>query len=266
MSENKITHIVPLYNFQSDEESVKLNDRMCLRHVRLNELNHFKENVPFLEHAGTPSAMLLPHLKHVLEIQTESLLNALENANIAITALRLLKQGEVDFSYVFSLKNNEVFSIAGPKSEIILSTNPYFLKKKEIDDFTSMWKKLQNVKAEKTHLTFPLVQFNKGFEEKLDEDKIVDFMTTFESLIFHKERRTIQPAGKVIGIAIGMLLGKNEKERMKIKKTLTKAYEIRNAKVHGNLKKLMKHQKAVHEVSISVENNLRHVLKKFVEE
>lgn len=81
-----------------------------------------------------------------------------------------------------------------------------------------------------------------------------------------EEDKTIEPAGKVIGIAIRLLLGNNEKERNEIKKSLIKAYEIRNAKIHGNLKKLEKYRQDVNKVSIDVEDYLRHAPRRFIEE
>ncbi len=90
-------------------------------------------------------------------------------------------------------------------------------------------------------------------------------MIAFESLVFHGERKTFE-GGKVIGISIGMLIGNNQKERTEIKKKLVRAYEVRNAKVHGNTEKLRKLGKDVEKLSLDIEDYLRRVLRRLVEE
>ena len=95
----------------------------------------------------------------------------------------------------------------------------------------------------------------------------MDCLTGLESLVFYKEGRTIEPAGRVIGIVIGMLLANNQSERTRIKETIAKAYEMRNAKVHGNVEKLEAYdEEDVNETYKEVEDYLRHSLKKLVEE
>lgn len=87
--------------------------------------------------------------------------------------------------------------------------------------------------------TRALIQFSKAFKERLFkavyEDVIVDYLTAPESLVFYREKKTIEQAGRVIGLAMGMLLGDNQKERNAIKETLVRAYDLRNVKVHGNI-------------------------------
>ena len=147
--------------------------------------------------------------------------------------------------------------------------NPYFLKKEEIKSFSQLWNRLQKINDEQPQLEFPLTQFTRAFEERASKefsDAIVDYMIALESLVFYEESRSVEPAGKVIGIAIGMLLGNNQDERTEIKETLIKAYEIRNAKVHGNLEKLQKYGSNIEKLSIDVEDYLRRVLRRFVGE
>lgn len=63
-----------------------------------------------------------------------------------------------------------------------------------------------------------------------------------------------------------MLLGNNEKERIEIKRSLEKAYKIRNALVHGNLKKINKYESELIKVSTKIENYLRNSLRLLIEE
>lgn len=124
------------------------------------------------------------------------------------------------------------------------------------------------MEEKKSYLSFPLDQFTKAFEENYPEDIIVDFMTAFESLVFHRVKETTKPYGRVIGIAIGMLLGKNEKERTEIEKNLEAAYEMRNAVVHGHLRKKLRKYDDEHgtQLLFKVENYLRCSLRRFLEE
>jgi len=272
MSE-EVLLIFPLNNFSSDVELLKLDDRTCLRRANSNEIQKL------IGSASEYRAVMRDALRSVnCVIETRIMYDELSPDLTAewpylrdiVLALRLLKAGDVHVSCSFWLQENKIIGVNLPSSfDLLFSENPYFLKKEETASFEGLWKKVQKSKENKPYFEFPLTQFTKAFEERasgMSSDAIVDYIVAFESIVFYEEGRSIEPAGKVIGRAIGMLLGKNEKERKRIKKTLTEAYEIRNAKVHGNLKKLKKYQKAVNEVSISVENNLRCALRKFLEE
>jgi len=125
---------------------------------------------------------------------------------------------------------------------------------------------MENVTS-KEHITLALDDFEESYKKELDEDKIVNYMTAFGFIIFSGREKTIEPAGEVMGIAVGMLLGSNEQERAEIRKTIDKAYKIRNARVHGNIKKIYERGLSnVRQVSLDTEECLRRTLRKFTEE
>ena len=273
MSEHKEhISIVPLNNFDSNVQSLKLDDGICLRRISNDELKKLRETF-----SGSRSMLMiaLTNVNFVLEMNA---LVSIEGKSVIlfdhtqprvqniILALRLLKPGDVTVSCGFLLdENREASGLAGPSFPIV-SQNRYLLEQEDTDRLVELWKKLQTIQKDKPQLHFPLYQFNKAFEEKFGADKIVDYMVVLESIVFYKEKKSIEPAGKVIGIAIGMLLGNNQNERNKIKKTFEKAYEIRNAKVHGNVEKLKKYQKDIERLSVQVEGYLRCALRRLVEE
>jgi len=122
------------------------------------------------------------------------------------------------------------------------------------------------VASEKQPLIFPLSHYNHAFYRDTDEEVLLDHLIAFESLIFGGEKSSIEPAGKVIGIAIGMLLGTDKKQRDQIKSILVNAYKIRNTYVHGNLDKFTDYKEIISEITVCIEDYLRNALRRFVEE
>ncbi len=235
MSENteERKSIVPLVNFSSDVNSVRLNNRLSLRRIDLDELE-FLTGLASGYQDTLKDALL--DVEYVIEkrIPTEESEPSLRDWNeksrhvqAIVLALRLLDVGDVSAPTAFKVDSCS-FAISETSPPPSFSSNSYFLTKAQIKDFKALWKKVQKVKQAKPYLDFPLIQFTKAYDEKSPEDAILDYMIAFESLVFHGERKTFE-GGKVIGISIGMLIGNNQKERTEIKKKLVRAYEVRNA-------------------------------------
>ena len=268
------TSLVPLNNFDSNIESLRLDDEICLRRISSDELKKLRYS-----NSGVHSMLwiALTDVKYVLEMsalvqiggETVILFDHKQpRVSNTILALRLLKTGDVTVSCGFLLDQKGRVSGFTLPPLITPSHNPYFLKQAEIEALKDLRKSLQNVEKDKPYLRFPLFQFTRTFDWKFSVDRIVDFMTIFESIVFHNEAKSIEPAGKVIGISIGMLLGNNQKDRDEMKKMFIKSYSVRNARVHGNVKELKKLQRKhdIGKLSGSMEDYLRRVLKKLIEE
>jgi hypothetical protein len=260
--QEELPWIVPLYNFDSDIESTGLSETICLRRKRSNDL---PQDI-IEEISGDPLFKLeTSNVKYMLEGYTKNFPNLTREI---LLSLRLLKTGDVQAFNAIRLKKNKGFTlISKPHPLVVFSNRRYFLSKKETTAFKRLWKKVQNV-ASKPYLDFSLKMFTATYEEKIPEDKIVDYMTAFESIVFYDRDKAIEPAGEVMGIVLGMMLGNTQQERYEIKKTFVKAYDVRNARVHGNVRKLknLKAQNGIGETSIIVEDYLRNALRKFVEE
>jgi len=275
MGENEGTvSIIPLNNFDSNTELLRLDEGISLKRISKDELTRLIDAFP---HSRSMLRIVLSSINYVIEMSARVRIGDEEviifdhgqpRMHDIILALRLLKSGDVIALCGFLLdQNREAYGLAGPSLPKI-SQNPYFLDQKEVETFKELWKKLRNVKESKPYLSFPLFSFNRTFEEKSPPDRIVDYMTVFESLVCYKEKRMFQPAGRVIGTVVGMLLGNNQTERAEIKEALINSYEVRSAKVHGNLERLQKLQQkiAIDELSMCVANYLRYFLRKFLEE
>ena len=271
MSEKKdVVSIVPLANFDSETESIQLENDLCLRRIDANELKGLIQKAVGYRF---PLENALIDVKYVIEKKWQTGEFRLWDescpyASDIVLALKLLKAGDVNTPTAFLLDLlGKSYSVSNTSPRVSLG-NPYFLKQKEVSNFKRLWQNLQSVEKEKPHLEFPLFQFIRAFEENSPENIITDFVTAFESLVFHRGEKTPKPYGRTIGIAIGMLLGRNEKERTEIEKELEDAYSMRNAIVHGHLrKKLRKYDdRSGTQLLFKVEDYLRRSLRRFLEE
>lgn len=265
MSEKKgFMEIIPLINFDSDAESVNFVEKLCLRRVEPGELSGLIDK---LSRDATPYLSLL-EADYVLE--NKIVPPSMKNWYDVILALKLLKAGDLQVLAAFHLdeKNRVSLGVYDDLNRTTLALKPYFLKKDETMELTKLWKRVQGMTS-KPYLNFPLRVFTEAYKKGAAyEDRIVDYMIAFESLIFHGLDKSIEPAGEVMGIAVSMLLGIDQEDRTKIKMTLKNAYDVRNAKVHGNVAKLkkLKTKSNVRILSMNVEDYLRHVLRRFIEE
>lgn len=261
--------IAPLHNFGCDKRLVKLDENVCIRHVRKNEIKDLLNRTPvpwyyealefelssveFVVEEKQKTKKGLPY-----KLETESVGNVL-------LALRLLKRADIDSpcSFLLDKEKDLVASLGLDLAKTGYSENPYSLKKSEIPDLVRLWSKLKEVDA-KPHLHFSLHEFLSAFETHTIEDRIYHCVVGLESLVFYNIDKTFPYKGILIGLAVGMLLGTNQKQRDEIKETIKKAYEIRNGVVHGTLKKLQKHLKDSEEISHRLEDYLRNTLKKLL--
>lgn len=264
--------IIPLTNFDSDVDLIRLDDNLCLKRINRDELENLVKRASGYE-VTLKTALL--DVEYVIEKKMATVRKfgrwheGSSYVRDIILVLRIVKKGDVDTPTAFLLQSTgRFYALSEPSPSPRLFENPYFLNHKESDKFVELWKRHQSVKKEKPHLKFPLSQFNKALEEEFLEDAMVDFTTAFESLAFYGVEKPPRPYGKAIGIAIGMLLGKNQKERTEIEKNLEKAYEMRNSIVHGHLRKrLQKYDdKRGTQLLFKVEDYLRRTLRKFLEE
>lgn len=275
-NEEKSKIIVPLANFFSDEDLIKLDESLCIKRLESNEFEKLmKRTIGYYSVLKTA----LMDVEYVIEKKLDFVDSGTGSGfsfhlwkedsphmkNI-VTALRLLIQGNVRTPTAFLLSSKS-FYVSNTTPVTMYFVEPYFLSKEQVDGFLRLWKKLENVKREKPNLQFPINRFSRSFEEEYTENIIVDLMTAFESIVFRKGKAP-RPYGRTIGIAIGMLIGESEKERTKIENDLKDAYDLRNNIVHGHLRKQT--DGSIHEIdeeSIdTVRDYLRIALKTLLEE
>jgi hypothetical protein len=234
-----IVILVPILNFDCDEDIVKLDKTLSIRRVRTGEIETMLEQFP-------NSKMLksaLGDTKFVIEERCSSeetpstYFRSKDDKSLVpiVTSLRLLEIGETPMLTSFYVSADSLY-ISDPYPKRVTTLNNYhILSKEKIEDFKALWKAQKNADKKKPHLLFALSQFNKSFEDS-SEEEFIDYITAFESIVFGRGTNPPSPYGRAIGIAIGMLIGKNEKERTSIEQKLNEAYEIRNKVAHGHLR------------------------------
>jgi hypothetical protein len=253
--------IIPLHFFDSDVELLRLNEGISLRTIDGKELQALKKRTR--KGFGKTLELSLFDTKYVIENRTISARNLWAHVDDMVLALRLLKTGDVKVSTAFFAEGEE--TAIGHRPGLFHRTS-YFLKNEEEESLRTLWKNVQELHT-KPYLDYPIRNFMNAYDEVPLEDKVVDLIIALESLVFYQEESTIQSAGKVIGIAIGIMLGRDQEERSAIKNALIHAYRIRNARVHGNAEELKKWSKEEMErLSSEIEDYLRRALRKFVEE
>lgn len=256
-----------LINFDGDEILLRLNETMSIKRIDETWLEDLLSQLADKFSITYPAFHQVHDAKFALEIR-----GGFENEKMkhdVVLALELLKCEDLDVSGAILLENGKPRAVDLTPIKLTRSKGKsYYLKKEETTLFMRLWRKIQLLDNGKPNLRFPLSQFSKALDQEHSEDRIVDCMTAFESIVFHNEPKSIEPAGKVIGTAIGMLLGNNQKDRDKIKEMFVKSYSVRNAKVHGNVKalKTLQRKHDIDEVSDFIEDYLRRVLTKFIEE
>jgi hypothetical protein len=274
MSENeKSILLVPLFNFDSNIKSLKLDDKINLKQISKNEIkqlrkvsgiqknfwsylhgvNYVLELDPVFYSRGKKFLMI--HFKHPGVYKT-------------LLSLRLLKPGEVSVSCSFWLKEDinqegRDLGIALPFS-LKKAKKSYFLEKKDIKTLRELLKCLQNIEKHKPYLSYLLSQFNKSYGIETPEDKIVEFITIFESIVYYHKKNLFNITGKTLGTTIGLMLGKNQNESEKIKQHFIDAYSIKNAKGYRNRdqRKEICEKININELSNYLEDCLRYILRK----
>jgi len=153
-----------------------------------------------------------------------------------ILSLRLLKEGLVFGSFTFYVllsKKRRVtswsYEVDRPRTAI-----PYVLDFKEVPRLRKIIRKIQGIDfSKRKSLDLACRRFQRAYEERDAEDRLIDLMIAFEAL-FLKGEKGVPSKGKLIAIACSTLLGKKEEKREEIKQTLVEAYSIRNCIVHGS--------------------------------
>jgi hypothetical protein len=265
-------YVYPLINFESDVEKLDFGDGILLRRISEEEKKKMINLFPF---RGSPLGIKLFNPNFALEFKvlltkTEESVTfnspLIEELNVLL-ALRLFKQGFVDTPYEFYLDRTRAIFGCGYSPNLLrnFQKKGYSLMTTETSDFLRLYSNLKGTRRNENWV-FPLEMFSRSYDQDSSEDKIVTFCTALESIFFYGEEKAIEPAGKVIGISVGMLLGRSQKERQEIKEEIVAAYELRNSIVHANLKKLEKHGSRISRVSDKAEEYLRRSLRKLLEE
>ena len=186
----------------------------------------------------------------------------------AVLSLRLLKPDHIEANIILEVTARGQEKQTGLTIEESIMPRlayGYRLRTDELSEFKSLVERV--LKVDLTHrkpLQIALDRFNRSYSEIESEDKLIDFIISFEALFLGGEKTRAQHA--VIPVACAMLLGKSENERRQIRSLLNAAYEIRNAIVHGldYEKKLASMKLTLPQLATDVEEVLRTSLRKLI--
>jgi len=217
---------------------INVVDGIKIRHISREDLEDLK-TWPFLLPRGvaeliSPRMFVLEKRIKVENGQGFDLHKAMQSI---ILSLRLLKSGAVFGSYIFHVllsKKRQLTSWSYEEDRPRTDYRTYVLDFEEVPRLRKIVKKIQSIDfSKRKSLDLACRRFQRAYEEKDAEDRLIDLMIAFEALFLKGEKR-VPSKGKLIAVACSVLLGKNEEKRGKIKQTLAKAYSIRNSIVHGS--------------------------------
>ena len=149
--------------------------------------------------------------------------------NEVISALRLLKAGVVGYNFIQTIAL-DWDPIGGILTNFGIFTYPYFghykLENHEIENFKSLFQKIKNAP---NFLDVSITRFNFASDRERPEDKLIDYITAFESL-FVKEKQELSYR---LSVRVALLIGKDKQDRKQIFELIKKAYDLRSKIVHG---------------------------------
>jgi len=187
-----------------------------------------------------------------------------------ITALRLFKSGVVDFNVLrckpMFWKSSFGISYGSQGGYISPRGLKYILNECEVKPFKHFWKRYKKRSKTKSnkYLDVALKRFNLGIEETDFEDKMIDYLISFEALYLQERRELTYRLSNRVAI----LLGKKEKETEEIKQNIKKAYDLRIVIVHGkDFRPIKIEGKTIQtrDFAFIIENYLRKSIRFFIE-
>lgn len=192
--------------------------------------------------------------------------------NSGIMGFRLLKPGYIGTNVTLLVTkrgSDEHASISAekpglPRSFLYHYGPRYHLRTDELAELENFVGRISLIDfSTRKSLRIALDRFSRSYEEIENEDRLIDFMISFEAL-FLEGKGKYQRA--VIPVACAMLIGSSQKERQEIRDLLDLAYEIRNRIVHGSDygEKLRNRHLELEELITNVEDILRASIKKLI--
>jgi hypothetical protein len=262
--------ICPLFNFELKEESeqeFQISDQIRLRRMKTDELAKMKK-LPFSYFLGESYALLNVQT-FVFEIKSDNFQDADRLVYEVLLAMRLFKTGSVFCKHFWILENSKIRQFFSINPPIPWAKSNYLLSIDEIDEIKKLLEKIIQIELGKNK-SFRVVceRFSRSFEERRDNDKVIDLAIAFESLFTDENTSRSNVMGELIGLGCSMLIGTNQKERDEIKQFLIKAFTIRNKIIHGSEVKtplIINNQKyQMSDVSSQLREFLRASIKKLI--
>ena len=235
---NKIA-IYPLFNFQASEEladklknGFHFSNKAILRQIRNEEIDRFRQTYPYFWRDG---AFL------ITEIRKKTFVFEIRDNNRAdlfvyeiLLAMRLYKSGSI-FCKLFRIEDKtKTIGFGSITPPVPTDQSTYLLSINELEEIDGLVNKINKLNLDKNNaFRVACERFSRSYEERREDDKIIDLAIAFEALFTDRESRLTQ-MGKFVGVGCSMLIGKNTKERKEIKQFMEQAFSKRNDIVHSN--------------------------------
>jgi len=265
---------VPLLNFElKDAEIVNLED-FVIRRLTEDEIKRLLKfgqiGIPIsLPYGGLIYTLWCIELKTKFQSKRKPE-NSIPRVEKIITALRLFKRGSLGYSGVLEYpKVWKTMLWQSSYGKRVVSDSAYELANKDAIEFKKFWNKFKNLNIKNyPFLDVAIRRFNFSYDKGLPEDKLIDFITTFEAL-FLPEKDELSYR---LALRCAYFLGENKKRRAEIFKMIKKAYDVRSRIIHGespqskSIKKILNklNLHSLGELSMQMEDYLRESIKKFL--
>ena len=273
-----IFRITAPLSLDCDVKDIDLEDGLKIRSITDKELQKIWRNSRF----GIVPRSDIPFFSHTLELKYKipkisSSINthqkkAEEILNDLTYALRLFKRGGVNFNIYqlspigwISRSNFKFIEYSKGLSRRSYGGGHYILEETEIEPFQKFWRIFKKIDLQTvSFLKMAIERFNFAYEKRSQEDKLIDYMISFESL-FMKENLELRHR---LSVRVSRFIKGEYNERKELFSDFKKIYDIRSKIVHGesiNHKNLTKLKvESLSELVSKVEEQLRVSIKKII--
>lgn len=243
-------YICPLLGFESEIDSLKLDENLTLRKITVDELNEIGNLIPLFNY-GNFLRVELMNVKYVLEQRVVQIKKNIQKLDIdlistAVFTLRLLKNGKFLVNnrlykslLPWEIKNPQVYG-DGNYHNSSFTHNKYLLSKNDVDDLKKYYllsKRVQYLqsKNEYKQLFRAIEWFKRYHNESNTEHQFIFLMLLMEALCSDAVETQYRLSNRV-----SLIIGNDDKDRTFIIKNITEKketekglYSIRSAIMHG---------------------------------
>jgi len=255
--------MAPLQHFEGPDEEIRLDAKMVLRKLTQDDMQYLRcpdEFGGMVERRDALSMRFCLAASLVTEKGAVTKLSEVRGPVMrVVTALRLLKSGQVGVPVVIQRLREPAFGLAGGTFSVSgapAALGPsYTLLLEESKQLIVTCRALAKAASAK-HLRVPLRRFNQAYERDRAEDRLIDYWVALEALF--------SPPGSGeltyrIALRAAYFIASLPEEREQIFTALRDHYGTRSDVVHGR-----KPKRDVKIAAGAVEDYLRRALKKIV--
>lgn len=239
----KFYFFTPLYNFDTDFESIEIDEFKILKNSsalfdRIASIDLYdSEKEPLVDFPIKQS-------KYVLSFYTKSesgeRVNPKEISSKFLSALRITTSGSINFGqfYLFHPLGWQGTYLPSFKENQKYSGKKYYLKQEELNflkvKFQLLKKLHDNFGMDSTrYLTYSIRRFDYIYRDGLVEDNITDLMITLETMLNYQPYEVSDKTS----LRAAMILEEDDQKKRDCQKFIKKCYDIRSEIIHGKKRK-----------------------------